>query len=53
MLDKKKGVIKVNKLRAILLMEGDLNCANKTIFGKRMMKFAEEQNEIPEECVGS
>ena len=53
MLEKKKGVIKVNKLRAILLMEGDLNCANKTIFGKRMMEFAEERNEIPEECVGS
>jgi hypothetical protein len=53
MLEKKKGVIKVNKLQAILLMEGDLNCANKTIFGKCMMEFAEEQNEIPEECVGS
>jgi hypothetical protein len=53
MLEKKKGVIKVNKLWAILLMEGDLNCANKTIFGKCMMEFAEEQNEIPEECVGS
>jgi hypothetical protein len=53
MLDKKKGVIKVNKLRVILLMEGDLNCANKTIFGKRMMEFTEEQNEILEECVGS
>ena len=53
MLEKKKGVIKVNKLRAILLMEGDLNCANKTIFGKCMMEFAEERNETPEECVGS
>lgn len=53
MLEKKKGVILVNKLWAILLMEGDLNCANKTIFGKRMMEFVEEQQEIPEECIGS
>lgn len=53
MLEKKKGVIRVNKLRAILLMEGDLNCANKTIFGSRMRDFAEAHHDIPEECVGS
>jgi hypothetical protein len=33
MLEKKQGVILVNKLRAILLMEADFNYANKTIFG--------------------
>jgi hypothetical protein len=33
MLKKKQGVILVNKLRAILLMEADFNYANKTIFG--------------------
>jgi hypothetical protein len=34
MLEKKKDVILVNKLWAILLMEGNLNCANNMIFGK-------------------
>jgi hypothetical protein len=33
MLEKKQGVILLNKLRAILLMEADFNYANKTIFG--------------------
>jgi hypothetical protein len=33
MLEKKKGVILVDKLRAILLMEADFNYANKTVFG--------------------
>jgi hypothetical protein len=53
MLEKKQGVILVNKLRAILLMEADLNFANKTIFGRRMMHFAKDRNEIAEECAGS
>jgi hypothetical protein len=33
MLEKKQGVILLNKLRAILLMEADFSYANKTIFG--------------------
>jgi hypothetical protein len=33
MLEKKKGVILVDKLCAILLMEADFNYANKTVFG--------------------
>ena len=53
MLKKKQGVILVNKLRVILLMEADFNFANKTIFGHRMMHFAEDRNEIAKECAGS
>jgi len=53
MLEKKKGVILVNKLRAILLMEADFNYANKTIFGRRMMFFAEDRGEVADECSGS
>jgi hypothetical protein len=53
MLEKKKGVILVNKLRAILLMEADFNFAYKAIFGCRMMHFAEDRVEIPEECASS
>ena len=53
MLEKKEGVIKVNKLRAILLMEADFNFANKLIFGNRMMWEATDCNEIPDEVFGS
>jgi hypothetical protein len=51
--EKKQGVILVNTLRAILLMEADFNFANKTIFGCRMMHFTKDRNEIAEECAGS
>ena len=34
MIEKKLGVITVDKLRAILLMEADFNFGNKLIFGK-------------------
>jgi hypothetical protein len=53
MLEKEKGVIRVDKLRAILLMEADFNFANKTIHGHRMMAHAEATGQIPEECFGS
>jgi hypothetical protein len=53
MLKKKQGVILVSKLWAILLMEADFNFANKTIFGHRMMHFAEDRNDIAGECAGS
>jgi hypothetical protein len=51
--EKKQGVILVGKLWAILLMEADFNFANKTIFGHRMMHFAEDRNDIAGECAGS
>jgi hypothetical protein len=53
MLEKKQGVILVNKLRAILLIKADFNFANKTIFGCRIMHFAEDRNKIAKECAGS
>jgi hypothetical protein len=53
MLEKEKGVIRVDKLRAILLMEADFNFANKTIHGHWMMAHAEATGQIPEECFGS
>ena len=53
MLEKKEGLILVSKLRAILLMEADFNFANKTLYGRRMMYFAEDHGDIPLEAFGS
>jgi hypothetical protein len=53
MLEKKREVIHISKLHVILLMEADFNFANKTIFGQRMMHFAEDRNDIARECAGS
>jgi hypothetical protein len=53
MIEKVAGVIKVEKLRAILLMEADFNFFNGLMFAKRMMHQAEEQERIPLECYGS
>ena len=38
MIEKKPGVIVVDKLRAILLMEADFNFGNELIFGNRAMQ---------------
>jgi hypothetical protein len=53
MLEKKKGIILVDKLHAILLIEADFNYANKTVFGQRMMFFAEDRGLVAEECSGN
>jgi hypothetical protein len=53
MLEKVEGVIVVDKLRAILLLEADFNFSNGLIFSKRMMHQAETQQWIPDECYGS
>jgi len=53
MLEKILGCRLPEKLRAILLMEADLNFANKLFFGYRMMIKAEEDKVIPAEIVGS
>jgi hypothetical protein len=53
MLEKEAGVIKVNKLRAILLMEADFNFFNGLMFAKRMMQRVEQRNAVPMECYGS
>ena len=52
MLEKEPGAINVDKLRAILLLEADFNFANKLYFGSRMIRRAQQDNLIPEECFG-
>jgi hypothetical protein len=53
MLEKAVGVIKVEKLQAILLMEADFNFCNGLMFAGRMMHQAEANDRIPLECYGS
>ena len=48
-----EGNIRVNKLRAILLMEADFNQVKKLMFGPRMMKQSEANKHIPYEACGS
>ena len=43
MLEKIEGNTKVDKLRAILLMEADFNQMNKLVFGHRMIKQSEKE----------
>jgi hypothetical protein len=47
MLEKTLGVTLVIKLRAILLMEGDFNAANKMVYGVRMLNSTRDHNLIP------
>jgi hypothetical protein len=49
MLEKILGVTLVTKLYAILLMEGDLNAANKIVYGIRMLDNAWRHQLMPEE----
>jgi hypothetical protein len=53
MLEKMAGVIKVEKLRAILLMEANFNFFNGLMYAGRMMHQAELLHRIPAECYGS
>ena len=52
MLEKIKNNIKVNKLRAILLMEADFNFINKLMFGQCLMFQVRKYNRIPQELYG-
>ena len=49
LLEKKPGVRLVDKLRGILLLEGDCNMYNKVIFGVRMLDNAYSAGVIPRE----
>jgi hypothetical protein len=49
MLEKTLGVTLVTKLRAILLMEGDFDATNKTVYGVQMMSNAQGHHLMPEE----
>ena len=53
MIEKMKGVIRVDKLRALLLMEADFNSLNKLIFSSRMIKLSEQRKRMPNEPFGS
>ena len=48
MLEKTLGVTLVTKLRAILLMEGNFNAANKIVYGTRMLDNARKYQLMPE-----
>ena len=52
MLEKIKGNIKVDKLRAILLMEADFNFFNKLMFGHRLMRQNILYKRMPQELYG-
>ena len=52
MLEKIKGVMKVDKLRAILLMEADFNFINKLMFGNRLIKQCTKFKRFPDELYG-
>ena len=52
MLEKEPGVINVDKLRAILLLEADFNFLNKLFFGSRMIHRAHKDHLIPPETFG-
>ena len=52
MLEKLAGVILINKLREILLMEEDFNFMNKLIFGTRMLAITRSSDLIPVEAFG-
>ena len=49
MMEKIAGIILVNKLWSISLMEGDFNMHNKIIFGKQMLDSVRAAGLIPEE----
>ena len=49
MLEKIAGVALVNKLRAILLMEGDYNYFNKWAFRREAINVLYEMGYIPED----
>ena len=52
MLEKRKGVINVSKLRAILLLEVDFNGLNKLIYNTRVLLILENSQSIPYEIIG-
>ena len=52
MLEKVAGNIKVDKLRAILLMEAEFNFLNKLIFGNRLIQAVTANHRLPKELYG-
>ncbi len=53
MLEKVTGVPKIDKLRVIQIIEGDLNMGLRIIFGRRLVHHAESQGNLPTAQWGS
>ena len=51
MLEKSKGNINIEKLRAILLLEADLNALHKIIFNEKVLPTIKRYNQIPKEVI--
>ena len=52
MLEKLKGVIDVPKLRAMVMLEADLNALNKILSNGRVMLTIEKKQRITYEIIG-
>ena len=52
MLEKSPGNLRVDKLRAILLLEADYNGLHKINFNGRLMPMLEATSSIPHEIIG-
>ena len=52
MLEKYPGNLRVEKLRAILLLEADFNGLHKINFNGRLMPRLEATSSIPQEIIG-
>ena len=53
MLMKKENSIRVDKLRAILLLEADINAVSKIVFNIKLMPRLESLQLIPNEIIGA
>ena len=53
MLEKKPGVIKVTKLRAILWLKANFNSVNKILLNIRLIPLMKQVYVIPKEIIGS
>ena len=51
-IEKSKGVVEVSKLRAILLLEADLNTLYKILFNTRVILLIEKKQQISYEIIG-
>jgi hypothetical protein len=50
LLEKTPGNNKIHKMRGIVLVEGDFNYYMKEVLARRMLKSAQERDQVPVEC---
>jgi hypothetical protein len=50
LLEKTPGNNKIHKMRGIVLVEGDFNYYMKEVLARRMLKSAQERDQVPFEC---